>query len=174
MVYDLRAPSEKDRNLLHNWRNAEFIRINMFDDQPITFEAHCNWFETILKEQLAYYRIIQYQSKPLGLVSFKKNLQQKNILFWGFYIGETQAPKGAGTWMGRLALEYAFQILEAEKIIGEVLSFNKKSMKFHEKLGFKQNHQYQNTLFREGHPIPIVRYELDKEDWLYHRKDGLN
>lgn len=176
MVYDLRALSEKDSNLLYTWRNAEFIRVNMFDDQPITYQAHCHWFETILKEQLAYYRLFQYQSSPLGFVSFKKDLQPQpnTTLFWGFYIGETQAPKGAGTWMGRLALEYAFQNLGADKIIGEVLSFNKKSMKFHEKLGFKQNHQYQNTILRDGQPIPIIKYELEKEDWQHHRKDGLN
>lgn len=169
MVYHLRALTEKDSNLLYNWRNAEFIRVNMFDDQPITYEAHCNWFKAIQKEQEPYYRIFQSQSRPLGFISFKKDSQQNNTLFWGFYIGETHPPKGAGTWMGSIALDYAFQILGAEKIIGEVLSFNKKSIKFHQKLGFIQDHLYQNSILREGQLIQIVKFELDKEKWPQHK-----
>ncbi|MXQ54253.1 UDP-4-amino-4,6-dideoxy-N-acetyl-beta-L-altrosamine N-acetyltransferase [Shimazuella alba] len=169
MDYDLRALTENDKNLIYNWRNAEFIRVNMFQDELIPYEAHCHWFEIILTNQTAYYRIFRYNSKPLGLVSFKESNPQKKTCFWGFYIGEIQAPKGAGTWMGSLALDYAFQCLGMKTIIGEVLSFNKKSATYHRKLGFKHDLHYKNTLYRNGQPINIIRFVLDKEDWEHHK-----
>ncbi|MGG4199224.1 UDP-4-amino-4,6-dideoxy-N-acetyl-beta-L-altrosamine N-acetyltransferase [Peribacillus frigoritolerans] len=169
MDYCLRALSEKDKEMIYNWRNLEHIRINMYNDQPISYEDHGRWFESMLKNLKDYYRLFIYQQKPLGLISFKDINQQNQTCAWGFYIGEINAPKGSGTIMGFLGLDYAFHSLNMRKIIGEVLSFNKKSEMFHQKLGFKQEKLYKNKLNREGQFIDVIFFGLQKEEWEMHK-----
>ncbi|MFH0068457.1 UDP-4-amino-4,6-dideoxy-N-acetyl-beta-L-altrosamine N-acetyltransferase [Peribacillus sp. NPDC056705] len=161
----LRALIENDMDMIYNWRNLESIRENMFHDQMIPYKDHCNWFRNVLINQAKYYRLFVNQNKPLGLVSFKESNQQSQTCLWGFYIGESTAPKGSGTIMGSLALDYAFQCLSMRKVIGEVLSTNQKSTKFHLKLGFIQTGLDKNKLWRNGQPVDILQFQLDSEEW---------
>lgn len=165
MNYHLRALIESDRDVIFNWRNLESIRMNMYHDQLIPYEDHCAWFRNVLVKNSEYYRLFVYENKPLGLVSFKDINTQSQTCIWGFYIGENTAPKGSGTIMGRLAIDYAFQILSKKKIVGEVLSFNQRSVNYHLKLGFKQIELNKNKLWRNGRPIDIFQFELDSEQW---------
>ncbi|WP_082630576.1 UDP-4-amino-4,6-dideoxy-N-acetyl-beta-L-altrosamine N-acetyltransferase [Peribacillus muralis] len=169
MDYCLRALSERDKDMIFKWRNYEHIRMNMYNDQPIAYVEHSRWFEDILKNQKEYYRLFIYRQKPLGLISFKNNNQQNHTCVWGFYIGENDAPKGSGTIMGWLGLDYAFHSLFMKKIIGEVLSFNKKSERYHLKLGFKQEGIYKNKHIKEDRFIDVIRFGLQKEEWEMHK-----
>ena len=173
MDFHLRAFTEKDREVIYQWRNSEPIRVNMFNDQFIPYEDHCKWFEDVLKNQIAYYRLFLFQNKPLGLVSFRDHNTQNQTCVWGFYIGEPNAPKGSGTMMGGLALDYAFYQLNIRKLIGVVLSFNKRSEMFHQKLGFYQEGLFKKELNRAGQLIDLKRFALFKEDWE-RQKEKLN
>jgi|SRR4051812_31721678 UDP-4-amino-4,6-dideoxy-N-acetyl-beta-L-altrosamine N-acetyltransferase len=173
MDYYLRGLIESDREIIYQWRNLERIRVNMYNDQPISFKDHCQWFDDVLKNQDCYYRLFIYQNKPLGLVSFKEISHQNHTCTWGFYIGEPKAPKGSGTIMGTLALDYAFYQLNMRKIIGIVLAFNKRSEMFHKKLGFYQEGLFKKELMRDGQFIDLVRLALFKEDWE-KEKEKLN
>lgn len=165
MDYYLRALTEQDREIIYQWRNSEAIRVNMYNSQLIPYEDHCQWFEDVLTNQRANYRLFLNQNKRLGLVSFKEINVQNQTCVWGFYIGEPDAPKGAGTMMGHLALDYAFNQLKMRKIIGMVLSFNKRSQLFHTKLGFYQEGLLKKELIRDGQYHDIIRFALFKEDW---------
>ena len=170
MDYGLRALSKEDKEIIYKWRNMDHIRMNMYNSQFIPYEGHCRWFEAVLKEQMEYYRLFIYQEKPLGLISFKNCSQQNLTCIWGFYIGESHAPKGAGTIMGYLGLEYAFHRLGMKKIIGEVLSINNKSEGLHRKLGFKHDNRLENTLTRDGHSIDVNSFSMHQEVWEKHKR----
>ncbi|ULT56478.1 UDP-4-amino-4,6-dideoxy-N-acetyl-beta-L-altrosamine N-acetyltransferase [Neobacillus drentensis] len=173
MDYYLRALTEKDKDMIYEWRNSESIRVNMYNDQPIPYEAHCQWFDAVLKNESRFYRLFLYKNKPLGLVSFKEVNLQNQTCAWGFYIGEPHAPKGSGTIMGALALDYAFYQLNIRKIIGMVLSFNQRSVRFHHRLGFCQEGLFKKEWSRNGQFIDLIRLSLFKEDWE-KQKDKLN
>lgn len=173
MDYYLRVLAEEDKEIIYQWRNSEPIRVNMYNDRPIPYEDHCQWMENVLNNQTDYYRLFLYQNKPLGLVSFKEMNYQNQTCVWGFYIGENDAPKGSGTIMGRLALDYAFYQLKMRKIIGVVLSFNKRSEMFHQKLGFNQEGLFKKELSRDGQFIDLIRFALFKEEWE-SQKEKLN
>ncbi|WP_071393411.1 UDP-4-amino-4,6-dideoxy-N-acetyl-beta-L-altrosamine N-acetyltransferase [Bacillus tuaregi] len=170
MSYTLRALTNQDKDLLYSWRNAKFIRVNMYHDEVIPYEHHCQWFNKVLLNQKEYYRLFCDSNRPLGLISFKEEVGQNKVFHWGFYIGETQTPKGSGTWMGYLGLDYAFHTLGANCIVGEVFDFNQKSAAFHLKLGFQQDLPYQHTFFRKEQPFQVLRFILTKEDWELHRE----
>jgi UDP-4-amino-4,6-dideoxy-N-acetyl-beta-L-altrosamine N-acetyltransferase len=170
MDYSLRPFTEGDKDIIYNWRNSERIRLNMYNDQPIPYDKHDQWFKEVLDNQMSYYRLFMYRNQPLGLVSFKKDSSKEQTCVWGFYIGENNVPKGSGTIMGILGLDYAFQCLNMKTVIGEVLDFNYKSKKFHQKLGFHQDFHYKNTIKRTNEWIDVIRFVLCKDKWEVQKK----
>jgi UDP-4-amino-4,6-dideoxy-N-acetyl-beta-L-altrosamine N-acetyltransferase len=171
MTFYLRPLTIKDREIIFQWRNSDSIRVNMYNDQPIPYKQHCQWFEDILNQQAAFYRLFGYQDKPLGLISFKNFNSQNQTCYWGFYIGESTAQKGTGTIMGYLAIDYAFEQLNIRKLIGEVLSFNPKSERFHQRLGFNREGLFIKELNRNGEYIDIIRFALFQDEWEKHKKN---
>jgi len=165
MDYYLKELSEKDRDIIFKWRNSEPIRVNMYNNQVIPYEDHCKWFDYVRKNENRFYRLFFYKNEPIGLVSFKKINWHNQTCEWGFYIGEPHAPKGSGTIMGALALDYAFEQLNMRKIIGIVFSFNKRSENYHHKLGFIQEGIFIKEWYRNGQFFDLIRLALFKEDW---------
>lgn len=170
MDYSLRSLTVDDKDIIYTWRNSEEIRRNMYNDQPIPYEHHDRWFNDILINQICNYQLFMYQNKRLGLVSFKVLPSQHKTSVWGFYIGEKNAPIGSGTIMGILGLDYAFHCLNMRKVIGEVLSFNHKSERFHLKLGFQREGAYKNKINQNNKRIDILHFELCKDEWEVHKK----
>lgn len=170
MDYLLRGLREEDIEYIYHWRNSESIRINMYNDQPIPFDRHVQWFTEVLKSQMDYYRLFIYKNHPLGLVSFK-NQEEPHTSIWGVYIGDRNAPKGSGTIMGYLGLDYAFQCLNIKKVIGEVIAFNNKSQRFHEKLGFHLEGVLKDKINRNNEWVDVFRYVLSQEDWEIQKKN---
>ncbi|WML46077.1 UDP-4-amino-4,6-dideoxy-N-acetyl-beta-L-altrosamine N-acetyltransferase [Neobacillus sp. PS3-40] len=170
MNYSLRKLEGNSKDIIYNWRNMNSIRSNMYNDQPIPYETHCQWFENILQNQNELYRLFFYEENPIGLVSFKNTNSQSQTCVWGFYIGEKNSPKGSGTIMGSLALDYAFYSLNMMKVIGEVLSFNEISQQFHKKLGFVNKGLLQNNIIRNNEFIDVVSYEISKKQWEEQKK----
>lgn len=168
--FELRALVEKDKDIIYNWRNLEHIRVNMYNNQLIPYEDHCRWFKDVLNEQLEYYRLFMYRGKPLGLISFKEDRNQDLTCVWGLYIGESHAPKGAGTVMGYLGLDYAFFCLGMKSVIGEVLSSNHKSERFHLRLGFRHEGLLKNKCNSEGQSIDVNSYSILIEEWEKHKR----
>lgn len=171
MAYSLRPLTMEDRDIIYQWRNSDAIRVNMYNHQFIPYDRHCQWFDQVLKGQMAFYRIFASQNIPLGLVAFKDFNAENQTCFWGFYIGERSAPKGSGTIMGYLAIDYAFNELNIRKLIGEVFGFNEKSEKFHQRFGFRREGLFKNELNRNGQFIDVIRFALFKEEWELHRKN---
>ncbi|NEU32301.1 hypothetical protein GN156_16240 [bacterium LRH843] len=86
--YFLRGLIQEDMDVLFRWRNKDSIRTNMYHDQPISYEQHCQWIKNVLQNQSDYYRLFIHQNTPLGHISFKNINQQNQTCLWGFYIGE--------------------------------------------------------------------------------------
>ena len=57
----------------------------------------------------------------------------------GFLPRGTNLPKGTGTKFAFELICYIFKSYAIERIIGEILIFNKQSIALHEKLGFTQD-----------------------------------
>lgn len=147
------------------WRNSDRVRINMFDNRFITPEEHHKWFEAISSSNKDLYFIFLINDQPCGLISLNQiNYKNRNCL-WGFYLGDIAVPKGSGTAMGYLGLQTAFHELKLEKVIGEVLSFNNKSIKFHQRLGFQLEGHLKKEVYRNPEFIDVLRFGILKDEW---------
>lgn len=155
------------------WRNSEHIRFNMYNYNIISIENHRKWFEKIKSSNRDKYFVFFLNKKPVGVVYFNNISFLHNEAEWGFYIGDTNAPKGSGLYMGLMALDYVFNQLNLHQIHGEVLEFNKPSLEYHTKLGFRLDSIQHNKIKRNNEYYNIVRYSLLKQEWEVSRPSVL-
>jgi RimJ/RimL family protein N-acetyltransferase len=116
--------------------------------------------------------IFEYLDGPAGLVYFTDIDSRNRHCTWGFYIGVEGLPRGTGKLMGFLGVEYAFKTLGVRKLCGESLGFNKKSIDFHVKLGFKQEGCLKDHVIKDGKCVDVILFSLFDKDWE-SRKDNI-
>lgn len=156
---------ETDLELVLRWRNSQQIRDNMFTDHIITMVEHKQWFNRIKTDPRTLVKIFSFESKPLGVVIISNIDKQNNKCYWGFYIGEQNAPKGSGTMMGLLALEYIFNKMGIRKLCSEVIAFNTASINYHQKLGFGIEGRLVQHINKHNQYFDIILMALFSEKW---------
>ena len=164
-VYRLRKLEENDLELVLRWRNSERIRINMFNDKVITLDEHIGWFHRIQDNPRIDYQIFLMNQKPVGVVCFTEIDEVNQKCHWGFYLGETEIPRGTGNIMGFYGLKYIFETRQMRKVSGEVLVFNEKSVRFHERLGFRKEGYFVEHIMRGNQFLDVVSFAHFNKHW---------
>lgn len=147
------------------WRNKEHIRNVMFHDEVITLEEHKKWFNNLKQNKNSIVKIFSLDDKLLGLVNFTDIDYSNEKCSWGFYIGENEAPKGSGTILGFLALEFIFEQLKLRKVCAEIIDINEKSRYFHQKLGFQEEGILKNHVQKNGEYLDVILMALFNQRW---------
>lgn len=166
----VRPMSESDLEMILRWRNSERVRINMFTDHVITRKEHQAWFGRLKERQTALYLVFEFQKRPIGLIYFTDIDPENGKCILGFYLGEEDIPKGMGTMMGVLGLEYAFEKMRIRKLCGEVFSFNKSSINLFLRLGFTEEGCFVKHVLKNGKYEEIVSFALFKDEWEKNRE----
>jgi len=163
--YRLRPVAENDLEAVLLWRNSDRIRRNMYSDHIITLQEHRGWFDRLATHRESVYLVFEIQGQPAGMVYFTDIDRDQGRCFWGFYLGDEAAPRGTGTVLGVLGMEYAFEALRIRKLCGEVFCFNTASIKFFRRLGFSEEGYFVRHVLKEGRHEDIVSFALFEEDW---------
>ena len=154
-TFQLREIKEQDLPLILKWRNSERIKHSMYSNEIITWEQHVSWFQRVLQDTDREVFLFLQADTPLGLIQFYDMDRQHERCYWGFYIGEEKAPKGAGTKMARLAIHYIFQ-KGFRKICAEVLETNMTSLRFHQKLDFQIEGTFQKHIKKNDQLYDVI------------------
>jgi len=154
------------------WRNSEHVRANMFTDHIISWKEHSSWYENLKRKKDSSYLVFHYKNQPVGMVYFTNIEKRNNTCFWGFYIGAEDVPRGVGSAMGYLGLEYAFGKLRIRKICGEVLAFNALSLNFFKKIGFSVEGRFSEHVLKNNTFTDVIFFSLFRQDWD-QKKDNL-
>jgi UDP-4-amino-4,6-dideoxy-N-acetyl-beta-L-altrosamine N-acetyltransferase len=163
--YGLREIASHDSSVLLQWHNSDHIRAASFNDHLMTEQEHQQWFDSLKTERRSKHLIFESRQVPLGLVRFAHIEKRHNTAQWGFYLGDTQLPKGTGTVLTYFGLEYAFSELQVRKITAEVLADNSKSIRLHEKLGFVKEGHFREHIFKGGVFHDVLIFALFVHDW---------
>ena len=126
--------SQSDLEIVLKWRNHESIRRFMYTQHEIQMDEHSLWFKRVSVDPKQHLLIYQMDFKPLGFIRIQE-ISAGGIASWGFYAAP-ETPPGTGSALGYAALEYAFQKLKLHKLCGQAIAFNKRSIRFHMKIGF--------------------------------------
>lgn len=159
---NLRPILFEDAEMVLEWRNQDFVRLNMYYHKIIDLETHMKWFSSMMGDASLQYFIYEQNNIPLGLVAFTNIDRKNNKAFWAFYAADNKKI-GVGVEMETLALRYAFEELNLNKLCCEVLEFNSSVISFHRKFGFKQEGIRRQDYFRDGQFFDIYELALFKD-----------
>jgi UDP-4-amino-4,6-dideoxy-N-acetyl-beta-L-altrosamine N-acetyltransferase len=127
--------SEQDLSLVLAWRNHPDIRSLMRSQAVISNEEHLAWFARTSGDSSVHLLIFEVDDRPLGFAKLSL-IEGSPVAEWGFYAAP-DAPRGTGVQLGVAVLNFAFNELGLHKVCGQVLAFNERSLRFHRKLGFR-------------------------------------
>jgi len=169
-LYQLRPLHIEDKAMVLSWRNQERVRRFMYTDHVISTDEHERWLSQALANTSARYLIFEFNSRPVGFVSFS-NLEPIQLRgSWAYYLGETDVPNGTGSAMEFLALDYAFEHLKIRKLCCEVFGFNESVIKLHQKFGFRQEGLFAAHVLKSRVFEDVVVLAIFASDWMKHRE----
>ncbi len=104
---------------------------------------------------------------PIGTCGFHNiNPKDQNAEF-GIAIGEKDYwSKGYGTEATQLLINYGFHQLNLHRISSSVYAFNKRSLKLHKKVGFKEEGCLRKDIFKNGQFEDRVIFGILREEWV--------
>ena len=155
--------TKQDLARVLEWRNHKNIRRFMYTQHEISLNEHLKWFTSASKDDTRHPLMYEEKNTPIGFINFTKS---KNSLTanWGFYLAP-DAAKGTGYQLGVTALNYAFSTLRLEKVRGESIEFNERSIQFHLNLGFKKEGVLENQFFDGEFHHDVFCFGLSVSDW---------
>lgn len=165
----LRPISESEVALMRSWRNAPSIRNKMYTRHEISIEEHESWWARAKKRDDQLYLMYESQERPLGIVVFSGIDNVSKNSSWAFY-SSPDAPRGTGSKMEFLALEYAFHELGLYKLYCEVLSHNEQVIKLHKKFGFQIEGIFRGQHMMGDDYIDIYRLGIFEKEWGEKRR----
>jgi UDP-4-amino-4,6-dideoxy-N-acetyl-beta-L-altrosamine N-acetyltransferase len=164
----LRSIRDDELELMLSWRNAPSVRGNMYTRHEISMDEHRAWWERTRQREDQCYFMYENAGMPLGIVGINSIDTVNQHAFWAFY-ASPDSPRGTGTFMEFLTLDYVFDMLKLHKLSCEVLSSNATVIKLHKKFGFTVE-----GIFREHHKldtqfIDIYRLGILASEWKEKR-----
>jgi UDP-4-amino-4,6-dideoxy-N-acetyl-beta-L-altrosamine N-acetyltransferase len=159
----VRAVTQNDLPMLLNWRNHPDVRRFMFTQHEIRPEEHLNWFERASQDKSRCLLIVEASHEPIGYVQFS-NVCIGGVSDWGFYT-RPNAPRGSGKKLGEAALQHAFEKLQLHKVCGQAIETNEASIRFHHKLGFKQEGMLREHQRIDHSYHAVISFGLLTQEW---------
>jgi len=159
----LRPIARQDLELVLAWRNHPDIRRFMYTQHEITLQEHLNWFESTLENPRRRAFVFELSGHPSGFVNFSISAKG-GIADWGFYAAPG-TPRGTGSKLGETALRHAYASMRLHKVCGQALAHNERSIRFHERLGFRREGTLRDQHFDGAHYHSVVCFGLLAHEW---------
>ena len=156
---------EGDLELVLNWRNHPEVRRFMFDTRKIRMDEHRSWFERTRKKTATTLLLLEIEGAPQAFMNISRLEDDSPIAEWGFYAAP-RAAKGTGKLLGRLTLDFAYTQLNLHKVCGRVLSFNNRSLRFHESMGFRREGVLRDQFFDGDSFFDVINFGMLSHEWL--------
>lgn len=168
----LRPIRKSDIDHFLKWLNDPEITENLLMYLPVNEIAEEKWIESVCQSSSDVIFVIEEKLKdgkvrPIGNCGFHKIDWKDRHGTFGIFIGEKQLHgKGYGIEALSLLLDYAFNQLNFNRVNSSVYAFNKKSLRIHEKTGFKVEGIARRKIYRSGRYHDEVMLGILKDEWL--------
>lgn len=147
---------------INNPENNQFLHY----DIPICVEKTEKWFDSHIDEDTRYDAVIEVEEVPVGTIGLL-NIDRKNRKA-EYYIamGETlYKGKGVAKEASRLILQYAFEVLDINRIYLFTESENIVAQKLFERVGFVEEGLIRQDIMSHGKLVDRYVYGILREDW---------
>lgn len=163
----LRPITLEDTEMVLRWRNSDAVKQYFIYREDITVADHLSWMETKVKTGKVCQFIIYFKETdmPIGSVYLQSIDHVHKNAEYGIFIGETDAlGKGCGKDAAKLAIEYAFEVLDLHKVYLRVLDNNKRAIRSYENAGFEVEGVMRDEVFVGGKFYDVVRMAVLRKE----------
>ncbi|CAB4707229.1 MAG: UDP-4-amino-4,6-dideoxy-N-acetyl-beta-L-altrosamine N-acetyltransferase [Actinobacteria bacterium] len=163
----LRAVHIEDEEKILTWRNSPDVAAFMYRDDPISPAEHSHWFQSIISDtESSVVRVLEHNSVASGLSSLSKiDLRHKSCEWGGYLAPNIDRGGGIGRAMLFLALQQAFEELELNRVVVEVLVGNHTALKLYESIGFVREGYLRERAWHTSGPIDVISLSMLRKDW---------
>lgn len=165
----LRPVLEKDASLLMTWSNDPEIRPLTFLYLPVTEKGAEQMIETIrngLPYDIVWMICLKENDMPIGRMGlYGINWRDRTAATRALLGVKEEWDQGYGTEAKMLVLDYAFNELDLRKIHSQVFGFNKRSLAYLEKTGYKVIGVRKKEVRRGNRYYDVLLLEVWKEDF---------
>ena len=163
-------PYDKERDLVNcqRWINDPELRRFLQNTSPITLKKEEEILDELTSNLGNVFLIIETKDGvPIGVMSVIKIDWIHRTAGTGAMIGEKEYwGKGLGTDAKMILLNYLFNTLNLRKINSTAFAFNKRSVAYNQKCGYKIEGIKKSEWFRDGKYVDEVMLAVFKKDWL--------
>jgi UDP-4-amino-4,6-dideoxy-N-acetyl-beta-L-altrosamine N-acetyltransferase len=136
----------------------------MLTQHEITFAEHRAWFDRASRDETRALLVIEEHGQPRGCVIFS-GVEKNATADWSFY-SAPESPAGTGTRICSAALDFAFNKLGVHKVAGQVIDFNRASIRLHQRLGFTQDGNLRKHILINGVHHDLLCFGVLIAEWI--------
>lgn len=162
----IRPVTEADTDRIIAWRNAPSVMAHFIYRTPLTRKAHLNWLHNRVETGEVAQFVIYDGETAVGSVYLRDIDRSNQKCEYGIFIGDDSCRgKGIGTAAAKLALAYAFEELQMNRVYLRVFADNTRAIKSYEKAGFRYEGTFRQDVMIDGAGEDIVFMAILREDW---------
>ena len=163
----LRILTPHDESMILEWRNSTAVAPYMLRDTLISQEEHHRWFGQILHDtEDAVFRIMEHEGVSCGLASLSRIDREGLSAEWGGYLApEIPRGSGLGKTLMYLSVSVAFNELELNQILVEVIIGNDAAIGLYESMGFTRGETIFNRAKHKNGPVDVIAMSLTRDNW---------
>ena len=166
----LRALEESDMELLRESVNdPEMEKMVVGWSFPISSIEQQNWFKSIQGNKQHQRFAIEFEERFVGLSTLTDIDWKNRSAFHGIKL-ISDAPKGQGIGFDAVCgtMQYAFEELQLNRLVGGILTYNTPSRKLYAKCGWKEEGLFREQVFKNNQyhdEIPVAILRSDYFEW---------
>jgi RimJ/RimL family protein N-acetyltransferase len=153
------------------WMNQPDVRYGLNYRGIASRQSQETWVEENLKASAEWQpKVVEFtvydrsDSSPVGTVGLLKVNHAHGSAELGIAIGERRG-QGLGTEATRLALDYAFHVLQLRNVMLEAFAWNAAGLKAYERAGFRRIGVRRGSVMSRGQPTDVVIMDAVPEDF---------
>lgn len=150
---------------LRQWRNQDYVRNNMFNQQIISEEEHSSFVASLKDSQEKSINICFVGEKPFGVIHYDYFRKNDNLEFGYYLVDASYNNSGLGIIMEYALLNHAFYELEVHKVFCRTLARNEKVVSLHSHFGFFTEGVLRQHIKIQNNYLDIVFQAIDKNTW---------
>jgi RimJ/RimL family protein N-acetyltransferase len=164
---NLRPFRKEDVPLVTRWINDPKVREFLATVLPHTEKQEEDWYEKLGSDDHHIVLCIETKDgQPIGIMGIHKINWVHRTCETGALIGEKEYwGKGFGTDAKMHLLEYIFHTLNLKRVGSNVFAFNKRSLNYSLRCGYKIEGRKRKHLFRKGKYWDVIELGLLRKDW---------
>ena len=165
MKFELRPVHYDDHQWLIDLHNDPIVLRNLTNPEPITFEKHMEWWQSIIENKKELRLIFTVDDVAVGFTKFYSIDRANRNCVLGADIHKNFRGKGYAKHMWSCMLDHCFDNLNLHRVSLTTASYNIIGYKVYSGLGFKVEGSLKESLLRDGQYHDQYCMYMLKEMW---------